>query len=264
MKKSFLPILLSFFLLLSLTSCKLEFPDQVAENSSASAAFTQDGSSKTTQNPPDDSTKSTGNSDDVTKSSDNQASLNNSEAKSAGAAVSSSTKQNTETGKDKYQTDPIPDGKPAPVEPQDQTANGKEKLTATLSITCKTILSNMDKFNKDKLSVLPDNGVIYSERQIVFCEGESVFDILLRETKKNRIHMEFEDTPIYNSAYIEGIHNIYEFDCGDLSGWMYKVNGWFPNYGCSRYQLKAGDKIEWVYTCDLGRDVGCDWLADTN
>ncbi len=37
---------------------------------------------------------------------------------------------------------------------------------------------------------------------------------------------------------------------------MYKVNGWFPNYGCSRYQLKAGDEIEWVYTCDLGNDVG--------
>ena len=56
--------------------------------------------------------------------------------------------------------------------------------------------------------------------------------------------------------YIEGIHNLYEFDCGDLSGWMYKVNGWFPNYGCSRYQLKQGDVIEWVYTCDLGKDVG--------
>ena len=70
------------------------------------------------------------------------------------------------------------------------------------------------------------------------------------------IHMEFEDTPMYNSAYIEGINNLYEFDCGELSGWMYKVNGWFPNYGCSRYQLKEGDVIEWVYTCDLGVDVG--------
>ena len=51
-------------------------------------------------------------------------------------------------------------------------------------------------------------------------------------------------------------HNLYEFDVGNKSGWMYKVNGWFPNYGCSRYQLKDGDVIEWVYTCDLGDDVG--------
>ena len=69
------------------------------------------------------------------------------------------------------------------------------------------------------------------------------------------------NTPVYNSAYIEGISNLYEFDCGERSGWMYKVNGWFPNYGCSRYELKNGDKIEWVYTCDLGRDVGGDYSA---
>ena len=44
-------------------------------------------------------------------------------------------------------------------------------------------------------------------------------------------------------GYIEGINNLYEFDCGEQSGWMYSVNGWFPNYGCSRYQLKDGDVV---------------------
>ena len=60
----------------------------------------------------------------------------------------------------------------------------------------------------------------------------------------------------YGSVYVQGINHLYEFSCGELSGWMYKVNGVFPNYGCSKYVLKNGDKIEWVYTCDLGRDVG--------
>ena len=68
--------------------------------------------------------------------------------------------------------------------------------------------------------------------------------------------MEASWTPIYNSAYIEGIHNLYEFDCGNLSGWMYRVNGWYPNYGCSRYQLENGDVVEWRFTCDLGKDIG--------
>lgn len=68
--------------------------------------------------------------------------------------------------------------------------------------------------------------------------------------------MEFSNTPMYNSAYIEGINNLYEFDCGELSGWAYKVNQWFPNYGASRYLLKDGDVIEWLYTCDLGTDIG--------
>ncbi|WP_237100236.1 DUF4430 domain-containing protein [Paenibacillus azoreducens] len=167
-----------------------------------------------------------------------------------------SAKADAKPKKDKYQTDPVPAGKPKPVEWQDTTINKKKQLTATLSVSAASILNHMDQFNKDKLEVLPKDGVIYKARKVTFYEGESVFDLLLREMKKNKIHMEFSMTPIYNSNYIEGINNLYEFDCGELSGWMYKVNGWFPNYGSSRYALKDGDVVEWVYTCDLGRDVG--------
>lgn len=91
---------------------------------------------------------------------------------------------------------------------------------------------------------------------VTFSEGESVFDVLQRVCQDNKIHMESVWTPMYNSAYVEGIHNLYEFDVGSLSGWMYSVNGWFPNYGCSRYALQNGDVVNWVYTCDLGYDVG--------
>ena len=166
----------------------------------------------------------------------------------------------SETGKDKYLTDPVPVGKPVPVEPQDAVLSDKE-LTCTLSVRCDTILANMAWLDPEKTELVPEDGVIYAEKTVTFYQGESVFNLLLREMKKHKIHMEFVNTPIYNSAYIEGINNIYEFDCGELSGWMYKVNGWFPNYGCSRYQLKAGDKVEWVYTCDLGVDVGGNYAA---
>jgi len=170
---------------------------------------------------------------------------------------------NENTGKDKYFTDPVPEGKPLPIEPQDAVISDKE-LTCTLSVRCDTILRNIAWLDKEKASIVPKDGVIFAEKTVTFYEGESVFNLLLREMKRNKIHMEFEDTPIYNSAYIEGIANLYEFDCGELSGWMYKVNGWFPNYGCSRYQLKAGDKVEWVYTCDLGVDVRGYYAASGN
>ncbi len=114
----------------------------------------------------------------------------------------------------------------------------------------------MDLFHQDKLSVLPKDGVILSVRTVAFSEGESVFDLLKRVTKDEKIQLEFDHTPIYNSAHIEGIRNIYEFDCGALSGWTYRVNQWYPNYGSSRYQLKDGDTVEWLYTCNLGKDVG--------
>jgi len=156
---------------------------------------------------------------------------------------------------DKYGTEPVPAGKAEPVEPEDVSV-GDTAFTCTLSVRCDTILEHMDDLAPDKLELVPEDGVIFATTTVTFYEGESVFNVLQREMKRAKIHMEFVNTPIYNSAYIEGINNLYEFDCGELSGWMYKVNDWFPNYGCSRYQLKDGDVVEWVYTCDLGRDVG--------
>ena len=167
---------------------------------------------------------------------------------------------NEVTGKDQYRTDPVPEGKPVPIEPENAVITDKV-LTCTLSVRCDTILQNIDWLDSEKACIVPKDGVIFAEKTVTFYEGESVFNVLVREMKRNKIHMEFENTPIYNSAYIEGIANLYEFDCGELSGWMYKVNNWFPNYGCSRYQLKAGDRIEWVYTCDLGNDVGGHYSA---
>lgn len=171
------------------------------------------------------------------------------------------TDKNNENEKDKYLTDPVPEGKPKPTEWQDIKINKEKQLAITLSVTCKTILNNMHLFNMDKLEVLPEDGIIYPIQTVNFYEGESVFDVLIREMQENKIHMEFVMTPIYNSHYIEGINNIYEFDCGELSGWMYKVNDWFPNYGASRYLLQDGDIIEWIYTCDLGRDIGGDFVV---
>ena len=167
-----------------------------------------------------------------------------------------------ETGQDKYLTDPVPEGKPLPVEPENQEVNKGTAYTCTFSIECSTILNNLENLDPDKLELVPSDGVILPPTTVTFYEGESVFDVIQRVCKEYNIHLEFSWTPIYNSAYIEGIHNLYEFDCGPLSGWMYRVNGWYPNYGCSRYQLADGEVVEWRYTCnDLGKDIGCDWMG---
>lgn len=156
---------------------------------------------------------------------------------------------------DQYQTAPVPEGKPEPVEPQEAVVKD-EVLYCTISISCETLLEQMDLLDPEKTELVPSDGWILSAKTVEFQKGESVFDVLQRICREEKIHMEYMDTPVYNSAYIEGIHNLYEFDAGPLSGWMYRVNGWFPNYGCSRYQLQDGDNIQWVYTCDLGDDVG--------
>lgn len=138
---------------------------------------------------------------------------------------------------------------------KEETTTEAPKLTCTISISCSTILDNMDKLDSAKKSFVPSSGWILKKTTVTFEEGESVHDVLKRVCKNKGIHMESSYTPIYDSAYIEGINQIYEFDCGSESGWMYKVNGWFPNYGCSQYKVSDGDNIAWVYTCDLGTDV---------
>ena len=170
--------------------------------------------------------------------------------------ITEPTKPAENGGKDKYHTDPVPEGKPKPVEPEDQEVDKDTTNTCTFSIECSTILNNLSMLEPEKLEMVPYDGVILAEMTVVFYDGESVFDVLQRVCIENEIHMEASWTPMYNSAYIEGIHNLYEFDCGALSGWMYKVNGWYPNYGCSRYQLQDGDVVEWRFTCDLGNDIG--------
>lgn len=162
---------------------------------------------------------------------------------------------NPETGMDEYLTAPVPSGLPVPVEPENVSV-GETTDTCTLSVSSASILSNMDTLDEDKWELVPEDGWILKPTTVTFYEGESVFNVLQRTLKQQGIHMEFVDTPVYNSVYIEGIGNLYEFDVGELSGWLYRVNGWVPNYGCSRYQLQNGDVIEWVFTCDLGYDVG--------
>ena len=126
--------------------------------------------------------------------------------------------------------------------------------TCTFVIECKTILDNKDKLKKGLEKYVPDDAVIFS-KTVGFDSGESVYDILRRICDENGIQMEASYTPAFSSYYVEGINNLYEFDCGQGSGWMYSVNGVFPNYGCSSYKPASNDKIAFRYTCELGYDL---------
>ena len=132
--------------------------------------------------------------------------------------------------------------------------NTKSEMMCILSVECKTAVEK----NSEKQNILPSDGIIYKETQVSIAEGDTVFDVLKREMQNNKIHLEYSMTPMYDNAYIEGIGNLYEFDCGELSGWMFRVNGEFPGVGCSDVKVRNGDRIEFVYSCDMGRDVGKD------
>ena len=129
----------------------------------------------------------------------------------------------------------------------------------TITIRCETIFDNADALEKAKAPYVPEDGVIRPVTTVEFTSGETVFDVLRRVCEAADIQLEYSWTPLYDSYYVEGINHLYEFDCGFESGWMYKVDGWFPNYGCSAYELQGGEEIVWCYTCTgLGTDVGAE------
>ena len=136
--------------------------------------------------------------------------------------------------------------------------NGDGKLTCTLEIRCDTLLTQLDKVPAEKVSLVPEDGIMLAATEVEFTGGESVFDVFRKVLREEKLHFEYVDASAYDSVYIEGIGNIYEFDCGPQSGWMFSVNDVYPGLGCSSYTLSDGDVIVFSYTCDLGADLGAE------
>ncbi len=112
----------------------------------------------------------------------------------------------------------------------------------TLVLDCSSAFSS-DVQNKEKLEIIPEDGIIYKTEAAAFSKGESAFDILKRELTNNKIHFEFNQNPVY----FKGIGNIYERDFGDMSGWIYTVNGESLMVGCDSYFPENGDVICFRY-----------------
>lgn len=142
-----------------------------------------------------------------------------------------------------------------PPQPAQSSGEG-ESAACRISIDCSTVLSHLDWLESGKEDILPAGGVLLAETAVEPEAGETAFSLLQRVTREQGIHLEASFTPGTGSAYVEGIGNLYEFDCGQRSGWLYLVNGVSPGYSSSEYVLEPGDRVEWVYTCDMGRDVG--------
>ena len=128
--------------------------------------------------------------------------------------------------------------------------------TCTLEIRCDTLLKNLDKLSSGKAELVPEDGILLEKTTVSFESGDSVFDVLRRCLREQNVHFEYVDAKAYGSTYIEGIGNLYEFDCGEQSGWLYFVNGISPGLGCSGYTVANGDEIVFAYTCDMGADLG--------
>ena len=127
------------------------------------------------------------------------------------------------------------------------SSESSEKFTqsVTLSISCEAIAGQSDDGH------IPDDGVILPETEIGINSGDTVYEVLKRASKKFGIQVDVKGT---SQVYISGISYIYEFDFGEMSGWLYFVNGESPSVSCGEYLLSDRDSVEWRYTVDLERN----------
>ncbi|MGN1418586.1 MAG: DUF4430 domain-containing protein [Acutalibacteraceae bacterium] len=151
---------------------------------------------------------------------------------------------------------------------EESQTEAENKNVCFLTIDCRTIKNNLSTLKNGKQPFVTQSGYILKEVPVAFENGDTAFDLLKKACKENvctdqcqycqksGVQLEYSYTPAYESYYVEGIHQLYEKDCGSMSGWLFSVNGVFPDYSSSSYTVKNGDRIVFAYTCDGGEDVG--------
>lgn len=117
---------------------------------------------------------------------------------------------------------------------------GAPMIEVSISVHCGEALGVVERDG------LPSDGVILAATRLEIREGGTVLDALVEAARLNRLQLEYSGSG--SMAYVLGIEYLYEFDGGDLSGWIYRVNGVSPSVGCGGLTLSDGDVIEWEYT----------------
>ena len=149
-------------------------------------------------------------------------------------------------------------------------ADGNAKLSGLAQGTHKLVASTADGLTvpavativvkdpqaaQDKVSMRvadPKGKTYLPKTSYDFVSGETVYSLLT----KSGLRYEAKYYGMYGGYYVQKIEGLGEFDKGAKSGWMYRVNGVYPEVSCSEYKLRAGDDVEWLYTTDLGKDIG--------
>lgn len=113
-----------------------------------------------------------------------------------------------------------------------ETDQNSSPKTAENSVTISIYVEDEDRYVLNPVSVSIE-------------ENTTVFELLKKTTRENKIHMEFDGSD--ETAYVEGIDNLYAFDKGPESGWLFYVNEKEAEIGAGQMPVRPGDTVEWIY-----------------
>ena len=232
--KKYMVWLISALMAVSMTACsnaqKKDTKDQAQITTAAKENATQTEAAKTISKKEKNEKKK--DKKKSQKSKKNSKKTKNSTAKKKETTKTKNTKETTKTTTASKNESTVQTA-------ENQTTEAKQEQSCEFLISCKTVLSNKSALQSNYQ--VPAGGKIY-EKKMEFEEGDTVMDVL----KRTGVDIDV------SKGYVAGIDGLYEFDCGKNSGWMYRVNGKFPNYMAGKCKLHDGDKVEWLYTCVRG------------
>lgn len=128
-------------------------------------------------------------------------------------------------------------------QPLDTAGEGQPYVE--LRVQCAALLAVADP------DQLPEGGVeLFPETRLVYIEGESVDELLDRAAGSVGFFVDRQ------AGYVQGIAGIYEKAYGEMSGWIFTVNGEMPPVSAADYVLSEGDRVEWRYSTDLMAEMG--------
>lgn len=128
---------------------------------------------------------------------------------------------------------------------QQELPEGEPVGSVTLEIRCDTLPAGTPG--------VPADGALLPCTAFPLYPGDTVYDILTRAARQYRIPLDARGGQ--GMMYLAGIHYLYEQAHGELSGWMYFVNGQSASQSCDQLLLSDGDSILWAYTCEMGADL---------
>ncbi len=99
--------------------------------------------------------------------------------------------------------------------------------------------------NSITIEIQGPSEIILSTTTVEISEGDTVFSVTEKVLNENNIPFSSKGTK--NNKYVEGINNIYEFDYGPSSGFIYSVDGITPSVSSSKFELSDGEMVIWSY-----------------
>lgn len=120
--------------------------------------------------------------------------------------------------------------------------------TKEITVTVKDVPNPTDK--KLKVGIYTDEKALVESIDIDYKEGDTAYTVL-----KRLLGNKVDSIGSGENLYVQGIDELYEFDKGSQSGWVYAVNRSMPQVSAGIFDIKAGDEIIWHYTLDLGKDI---------